>query len=80
MPFCKRRPGRLHKEGPAYDLSIAVGILLASEQVGADLSEAGLVGELSLDGQVRGVTGRPVVLKRSILLRGQSRAAARNMQ
>lgn len=50
-------PADLRKEGPAYDLPIAVGILLASEQVGADLSAAGLVGELSLDGQVRGVTG-----------------------
>ena len=50
-------PADLRKAGPAYDLPIAVGILLASEQVGADLSEAGLVGELSLDGQVRSVTG-----------------------
>ncbi len=50
-------PADLRKEGPAYDLPIAVGILLASEQVGADLSKAGLVGELSLDGEVRGVTG-----------------------
>lgn len=50
-------PADLRKEGPAYDLPIAVGILLASEQVGADLSAAGLVGELSLDGQVRSVTG-----------------------
>jgi magnesium chelatase family protein len=50
-------PADLRKEGPAYDLPIAVGILIASEQVGADLSEAGLVGELSLDGQVRSVTG-----------------------
>ena len=50
-------PADLRKEGPAYDLPIAVGILLASEQVGADLSQAGLVGELSLDGQVRSVTG-----------------------
>ena len=50
-------PADLRKEGPAYDLPIAVGILLASEQVGADLSDAGLVGELSLDGQVRSVTG-----------------------
>ena len=48
-------PADLRKEGPAYDLPIAVGILLASEQVGADLSAAGLVGELSLDGDVRGV-------------------------
>jgi magnesium chelatase family protein len=50
-------PADLRKEGPAYDLPIAVGILLASEQVGADLSEAGLIGELSLDGHVRSVTG-----------------------
>ena len=50
-------PADLRKEGPAYDLPIAVGILLASEQVGADLSQAGLIGELSLDGHVRGVTG-----------------------
>jgi magnesium chelatase family protein len=50
-------PADLRKEGPAYDLPIAVGILLASEQVGADLSQAGLVGELSLDGRVRSVTG-----------------------
>jgi len=50
-------PADLRKEGPAYDLPIAVGILLATEQVDADLSRAGLVGELSLDGQVRSVTG-----------------------
>jgi magnesium chelatase family protein len=50
-------PADLRKEGPAYDLPIAVGILLATEQVGADLSAAGLVGELALDGQVRSVTG-----------------------
>jgi magnesium chelatase family protein len=50
-------PADLRKEGPAYDLPIAVGLLLASEQVSADLSHAGLVGELSLDGQVRSITG-----------------------
>jgi magnesium chelatase family protein len=50
-------PADLRKEGPAYDLPIAVGILLATEQVSADLSRSGLVGELSLDGRVRGVTG-----------------------
>jgi magnesium chelatase family protein len=50
-------PADLRKEGPAYDLPIAVGILLATEQVSADLAHAGLVGELSLDGQVRSVTG-----------------------
>jgi magnesium chelatase family protein len=50
-------PADLRKEGPAYDLPIAVGILLATEQVKADLSRAALVGELSLDGDVRSVTG-----------------------
>jgi magnesium chelatase family protein len=50
-------PADLRKEGPAYDLPIAVGILLATRQVEGDLSEAGLVGELSLDGHVRSVTG-----------------------
>jgi magnesium chelatase family protein len=50
-------PADLRKEGPAYDLPIAVGILLASGQVSEDLSSAGLVGELSLDGHVRSVTG-----------------------
>jgi magnesium chelatase family protein len=38
-------PADLRKEGPAYDLPIAVGILLASGQVSEDLSSAGLVGE-----------------------------------
>ena len=50
-------PADLRKEGPAYDLPMAVGILLATEQVSADLSSAALVGELSLDGEVRTITG-----------------------
>lgn len=50
-------PADLRKEGPAYDLPMALGILLATEQVKGDLSKAGLVGELSLDGEVRSVTG-----------------------
>ena len=50
-------PAAVRKEGPAYDLPIAVGILLATEQVSADLAQAGLVGELSLDGSVRHVRG-----------------------
>jgi magnesium chelatase family protein len=61
-------PADLRKEGPAYDLPIAVGILLASEQVSAELSEAGLVGELSLDGHVRSVTG---VLPMAVAARDQ---------
>lgn len=50
-------PADLRKEGPAYDLPIAVGILVASGQVVADLSDCLLLGELSLDGQVRHAHG-----------------------
>ena len=51
-------PADLRKEGPAYDLPIAVGILLASEQVWSERVENALfVGELSLDGGVRHTTG-----------------------
>lgn len=50
-------PGDLRKEGPAYDLPIAIGLLQASEQLSADLSDAMIIGELSLDGTVRHTNG-----------------------
>ncbi len=50
-------PADLRKEGPAFDLPIAVGLLAASRQVNNDLDKALFVGELSLDGQVRRVRG-----------------------
>ncbi len=50
-------PADLKKAGPAYDLPIAVGILLSSEQVAAEVSHILLVGELSLDGGVRHTSG-----------------------
>ncbi len=50
-------PADLKKAGPAYDLPIAVGILLSSEQVSADVSEVMLLGELSLDGTLRHTNG-----------------------
>ena len=43
-------PADLKKEGPAYDLSIAVGVLLSTGQVSSDLSDTVLLGELALDG------------------------------
>ncbi len=46
-------PADLPKEGPAYDLPMAVGLLLASGQLKADLSDALFLGELSLDGSLR---------------------------
>jgi magnesium chelatase family protein len=50
-------PADLKKEGPAYDLPIAVGMLLATEQVVADVSCSVFLGELSLDGTVRHTDG-----------------------
>ena len=50
-------PADLRKEGPAYDLPIAVGILTATRQVPAGLDDALIVGELGLDGSVRHVNG-----------------------
>ncbi|HEY66303.1 MAG TPA: YifB family Mg chelatase-like AAA ATPase [Caldilineae bacterium] len=51
-------PADLRKEGPAYDLPIAVGILIATEQAWPDSVDGALVvGELSLDGSVRHVNG-----------------------
>ncbi|MHB8133339.1 MAG: YifB family Mg chelatase-like AAA ATPase [Anaerolineaceae bacterium] len=51
-------PADVRKEGPAYDLPIAVGILVASKQINSGLLEKSLVvGELSLDGTLRHVRG-----------------------
>jgi magnesium chelatase family protein len=54
---CNLAPADLRKEGPAYDLPIAVGLLMASEQIRADLSRTLIIGELSLDGIVRHTNG-----------------------
>ncbi len=51
-------PADIRKAGPSYDLPIAVGVLIASEQVWPQAVEDALfVGELSLDGSVRHVNG-----------------------
>jgi len=50
-------PADLKKAGPSYDLPIAVGILLSSEQVSADVSQTIFLGELSLDGSLRHTNG-----------------------
>ena len=50
-------PADLRKEGPAYDLPIAVGILMSSGQIQTDASEVIFLGELSLEGSVRHTHG-----------------------
>ncbi|MFR9533907.1 MAG: YifB family Mg chelatase-like AAA ATPase [Rikenellaceae bacterium] len=51
-------PADLRKEGSAFDLPIAVGILAATSQVQSQLLEESMIlGELSLDGSVKGIKG-----------------------
>lgn len=50
-------PADLKKEGPAYDLPIALGYLLVSEQAKFDPEKKLFVGELALDGNLRSVSG-----------------------
>lgn len=50
-------PADLQKEGAAYDLPMAVGIILVSQGLMVDLDNVLLVGELALDGSVRHTNG-----------------------
>lgn len=51
-------PASVRKEGPAYDLPIALGVLVTTEQIMPETLEGAMVlGELSLDGSVRHVRG-----------------------
>lgn len=51
-------PADRKKEGPVFELPIAVGILIATHQIEIpDIQEYAIVGELSLDGRLRPVKG-----------------------
>jgi magnesium chelatase family protein len=78
FPYDKRvtinlAPADIRKAGPSFDLPIAVGMLVATGQLtGENLDGALLIGELSLDGSVRAITGAlPIAL--GVRERGQSR-------
>ncbi len=60
-------PADVKKEGPAFDLPIAVAVLMASRQLGPmDLTKTLLLGELSLDGTLHPVRGAlPMVISAS---------------
>lgn len=62
-------PADIRKEGTAYDLTLAMGILAASEQVPhANVHEYLIMGELALDGKLRPIKG---VLPIAIMARRQ---------
>ncbi len=50
-------PADTRKEGPIYDLPILLGILAASGQIGIVPDNAAFLGEISLSGELRGVSG-----------------------
>ena len=51
-------PADIKKEGAGLDLAIAVGIIAATGQIGgANPSDTVFIGELSLDGTIRGING-----------------------
>ncbi len=58
-------PADLRKEGSAYDLTLAIGILVATDQIKADnLEEFLIMGELSLDGNLQPIKGAlPIAIK-----------------
>ncbi len=75
LPYPRKRivvnlaPASVRKEGPSYDLPIALGVLVMHEQVLPESVEGALVaGELSLDGSVRHTRG---VLPMAALAREQ---------
>lgn len=69
MPTCSltinMAPADIRKEGSAYDLPLAIGILGTDEIVRADkLGDYLLMGELSLDGSVKAIKGiLPIAIK-----------------
>jgi len=51
-------PADIRKEGAAYDLPLAMGILAASEQISAcEIDQYVIMGELALDGSLRPIKG-----------------------
>jgi magnesium chelatase family protein len=50
-------PADLPKAGPAYDLPIALGIMIAGGQIAPNISDSLFFGELSLDGSLRHTNG-----------------------
>ncbi len=59
-------PADIRKEGPSFDLPIALGILAATDQIQpTDLTEVSIVGELALTGAVRPVKGALAIAVRA---------------
>ena len=53
-------PADLKKEGPIFDLGIAISYLLSNEELEANLDDSIFIGELGLDGTLKPVSGAMV--------------------
>ncbi len=62
-------PADIPKAGPAYDLPIALGILIASAQIKPEVTDCLFFGELSLDGNLRHTNG---ILSLAILAKNKN--------
>lgn len=77
-------PADIRKEGSAYDLPIALGIMAASDQLtSSGLDQFAIMGELALDGEIRPIKGSlPIAIKakqdglKGIILPSQNAAEA----
>ena len=57
-------PADIKKEGSFYDLPILIALLKASSQIKANIDDYSFIGELSLNGEIRGCTGvLPMVIQ-----------------
>src|SRR3954465_7683659 len=58
-------PADIRKEGSAYDLTIAIGVLAASEHITLEnINKYAIMGELALDGEIRPIKGcLPIAIK-----------------
>lgn len=50
-------PAEIKKEGSIFDVAMALGYMLATEDIAGDVSQKVFIGELSLDGKIRRVNG-----------------------
>lgn len=66
-------PADTKKEGPSFDLPVAIGMLAASEQlIGLSYKDYVMIGELSLDGRLRHINGiMPILI--SAMQAGQNK-------
>ena len=57
-------PADVKKEGPLFDLPIAIAYLIAADEIKAQTENRIFIGELSLDGELRSIKGAlPITLK-----------------